>query len=328
MTVLANPRFSLGRSCVEPFWECLALALAARPPYRPCASTALLLNLALSQSGHRNMDPQTPVIRLTNPQARHAATLCNATEPFKASSSLHSRDQPLLRRYGYIFDGIKQGNGADGTATHLMPPSVDACSASKNWMGGESDDDRDYDNESTTTSSSSSATTEATSVHEPTPLPKQVTHGVTSSTTSTNVAQAVGGPFPRSSDHEGPPGVLTSQVPISMATPDVEMEEAGDEFEDDVMVYYRAALSPSGRDEAFDFTPLSQSSHVPAPGSKEYEEYFESLEKQFAGVLANAGPRKISSRQEVEVNPGFTEVPSIIGTVPPQIGYGRTIYNP
>jgi len=316
------------------------------------------------------MDTHKSPTRPESPPFHYPAALPDATEKIKSGVPQYPRyttltDQPLLNRYHYILDNTKQAPGGEFVTgdcqqipvrirnsrltehtfavhrltPHVIPPSsqaaVDSCFAIKRWIEGESDDDREDDSESTSVASNSgiSVTKAASSVCELTNHSKPVSRGIDSSTVPWKVAEAVYGPFLRSNDYASEAGPSATEFPSHGIMEDVRMEEVDrdDRFEDEVMVYYHAALSSSVCDSAFDTTLPPPSSHTPtsAPLERDLEYHFKNM--GFAEVFAKQRAREILG---VEKGIGGScprvamAVGKKVGVVPPQTGYGRTIYSP
>jgi len=210
--------------------------------------------------------------------------------------------------------------------------TIDGSPALKKWIGeGESDDDRESDNEtaSTTSGSRSSATTIASLRYGPSPHPKPVTRGAGRSSVPWE-AEALYGPFSRSNDYASyaEPSALPQEL-----TRDVEMEDPGDKFNDEVMIHYRAALSSSGFDPDSDITPstFNNSHMLPQDSIKFDPECHVANTEGFAEIFARM------RAQEMKVEKGFrkgcSKVASKAGkkpgvASPQQSGSGRTIYSP
>ena len=134
------------------------------------------------------------------------------------------------------------------TIPHLSPPSnqgpTDASVAIMRWIEGESDDD-----------SLCEPSSERSLRHKPVDL----------STIPSKVAEALYGPFTQSNDYANPTG---PSAPNQEIAHDVEMEDSNNSFEDEVMIYYRAAIPSLGPNPVFDTTfSTPGSSHTPPPGS-------------------------------------------------------------
>ena len=133
------------------------------------------------------------------------------------------------------------------------------------------------------------------------------------------MAEAIYGPFSRSNDYASQAGPST---PPQDVIQDVEMEDFNDMFDDDVMVYYHAALSSSGSEPVFDITrPTSDHSQIPPPGSIELAEMFAKASAQKAlnvGKSARKGCSKVVPKVGKKAGTAF----------PLQTGCGRTIYSP
>ena len=130
----------------------------------------------------------------------------------------------------------------------VLPPSqaaVDASVAIKRWIEeGDGEDDYEGDSEaaSTTSSSRNSVTTAASSLYEPPLYPKPVSAGADPPMLSHKVAEAIYGPFPQSNDYASQAGPSAPHQEIAQ---DVEMGDFNGGFEDEVMIYYHAAISSS-----------------------------------------------------------------------------------
>jgi len=141
--------------------------------------------------------------------------------------------------------------------------SIDSSSALEEWISeGESDNDHeesDTETASMTSGSRSPATTTTSSLYEPFPHLKPVTHGVGHSTVPWE-SETFYGPFSQSDEYASyaEPSALSQEL-----TQDVEMEDSDRRFDEEVMIYYRAATLASDYNQAFDFTPSTfDNSHV------------------------------------------------------------------
>jgi len=213
----------------------------------------------------------------------------------------------------------------------LSQVTIGASLGLKKWIGeGESDDDRESDNEtaSTTSGSRSSATTTASSLYEQSPHPKPVTRGAGHPIVPWE-AEALYGPFSRSNDYasHAEPSALPQEL-----TRDVEMEDPGDRFNNEVMIHYHAAVSSSRFVPVFDITPSTfNHSHMPPRDSIEFDpECHVTNTEGFAEIFARM------RGQEMKVEKGFrkgcSKVASKAGrkpgvASPQQSGSGRTIYS-
>jgi len=318
------------------------------------------------------MDTHKPPTRPESPLFRYPAALPDAAEKIKSGVPQYPRyttftDQPLLNRYHYILDKTKQAPGGEFVtgdcqrnpvrirnsrltehtfavhriAPHIIPPSsqaaIDSCFAIKKWIEGESDDDREDDSGSTSVASDSriSATKAVRSVYELTNHSKPVAHGVDSSMVPWEVAEAVYGPFSRSNDYASGAGPSAIEFPSHGIMEDVRMEEVNcdDRFEDEVMVYYHAALSSSVYDPALDtMSPPPKNSHTLAPASVERDLEYHFKDMGFVEVFAKPRAQETLNTKE-EIRKGCPRVTTVMErkvgiVVSPQTGYGRTIYSP
>ena len=242
------------------------------------------------------MDTRKPRIYARNTPLCHSTTLPDTTGATKAdiprcSGSTIPSDQPLLKRYRHILEKTKQGPEGKlvhspvvashrplqgyvilryifavyETMPHLAPPlsqaPIDTSLAIKMWIEGESD--YDHEGNSQTTSKTSSIRYPETTATNPL---YPVAPGVYPPMTDLEVAEALYGPFSRPNDYASQ--VDTLSAPLQDTTQDVEMEDSDDKFENEVMIYYHAAIASSGSDTIFDATfPTFKNSHVSPPDS-------------------------------------------------------------
>jgi len=318
------------------------------------------------------MDTHNPPTRPGSPPFHYPAALPDTTDKIKSDVPRHPHyapltDQPLLNRYHYILDNTKQAPGGEFVtgdcwrvpvrirnsrltehtfAVHRITPrmispssqaAIDSCFAIKRWIEGESDDDREDDGGSTSVASDSriSATEAARSVYELTNHSKPVARGVDSSMVPWEVAEAVYGPFSPSNDYASEAGPSAIKFPSHGIMEDVRMEEVNcdDRFEDEIMVYYHAALSSSVYDLALDITsPPPKSSHTLAPAPVERDLEYHTKDMGFVEVFAKSRAQE-SLNAEKEIRKGCPRVTMAMGrkvgvVIPSQTGYGRTIYSP
>ena len=245
------------------------------------------------------MDARNQAPRPRNTPYSRPTPLSDTTRGMKCGVSKHSRStvpikQSLLQRYHYILDDTRQTRGGEfvhspvvdprssnrlfvvrKATPHLVPASsqttVSSSSAIKRWIEGEDEDGHEGDNKTMSTSGSRSSS-------------KPVTSGVGPPMISREVAEAVYGPFPRCNDYASGagPSPLSHEITADVQMEDVQMEEFNDSFEDDVMVYYHAALSSSGHDPVFDTTSPSS-----GPIECDLEYYDENME--FVELFARTG---------------------------------------
>ena len=144
--------------------------------------------------------------------------------------------------------------------------AIDASPEIMKWIGdGETDDENEGENEtaSTISGSKNSATTAFNPFYNPSLHFRPVEPGVDSSMISQEVAEAIYGPFARSNDYAGPsalPQVNSDEVRMDL----------DDRFDDDVMIYYHAALLSTGTDPDFDTVPTAYT-QMPPPTPIEFD---------------------------------------------------------
>ena len=160
----------------------------------------------------------------------------------------------------------------------LGKAAIEASPILKKWLETAQDDDDDDDDDNETASKTSgsrrSAAKKTALLHGNPPHPEPIAPRVYPSIQFCE-AEALYGPFSRSNDYASQDGPSDSPRDI---TQDAEMEDPNNRFNDEVLIYYCAALSSPGSDPTFDIVqPTSDSSLVPEPGSEE-----------FAGISARA----------------------------------------
>lgn len=164
------------------------------------------------------------------------------------------------------------------------------------------------------------------SIHGTTGHPEPVAIEIDSVMDPLDVAEVFLGPPPYLNDYANPmTGPFIIENTSHKSTEDVEMTEAGDRFEEDVMLYYHAAIASSGYDLTLDMESLSEIAPMSTSGSDEYglEDYSASLDEEFVEAFAKARTRDLESLQ-LKMGAGRHTK----NFYPPQVGYKRSIYEP